>query len=482
MAVKIVDSFAKRKVCDALILPFFEGKAPAFPSKGIAAIFEAPLKAGDFRGEKESVLCHYPQDGQEKRVVLIGLGKESDLAKETLRRAYASAIGLIKSKVKSVNVQIPETAALEVSEICEAVVEGVLLANYVYNVNKSEKDKTIDELTFIGGDSQAIKRSEVICGSVCYTRDLVFSNADTVTPLFLAEKGKELAAQYPAIKTTVLNREQIKKQKLGLIEAVGRGSDNEPALVIVEYKGNLKSKELTAIVGKGISFDTGGLNIKTSNMETMRDDMSGAGAVLGTLRTIAQFKLPINVVGVLACAENAIGPGSYKPGDVYSSYSGITVEVTNTDAEGRLVLADALSYVQKKFAPKRIVDLATLTGGAIVALGEEVSALMANDDLLAQELIACGEITYERLCRLPLYEEYNQLLKSKVADIKNSGPRKASPIQGGIFLKKFIEKTSWAHLDIAGTAFPEQLKPYQPVQATGMGVRLLTTFLERLCL
>lgn len=480
MAVKIVDSFAKRKICDALILPFFEGKIPAFAHKGIAALYEAPLKAGDFKGDKESILCHYPEGGHEKRLILVGLGKEKELTKETLRRAYANAIGSIKSKVKSVNIQIPSSASLKSPEISEAVTEGVLLTNYVYNVNKTEKDKAIDEFFFIGGDSQVIRRAETICSSVCYSRDLIFANADTVTPMFLAQTAKALAAEFTSIKTTVLNGEQIKKQKLGLIEAVGRGSDRESALIILEYKGDPKSKDQIALIGKGISFDTGGLNIKTSNMETMRDDMSGAAAVLGTLRNAAQLKLPINVIGVVSSAENAIGPNSYKPGDVYTSYSGITVEIANTDAEGRLVLADALSYVQKKYAPKRIVDIGTLTGGVVIALGEEVSAVMTTDDRLAQDLIQAGETTYERLCRLPLYEEYNRLLKSKVADIKNVGIRQASPIQCGMFLKRFVEKTSWAHIDIAGTAFPDHLKSYQPVQATGIGVRLLTTFLEQM--
>lgn len=480
MTTKIVDSFAKRKTAEALILPFYEGKAPAFSNgKAVASLYEAPLKSGDFRGEKESVLCHYPMEGGEKRVVLVGLGKEEGLTKETLRRAYGAALGCIKTKVKSVNVLLPEHSTLDLKAVTEGVVEGVLLANYTYSVNKTEKDKAVDDISFIGADSKAFKRAETICGSVCYTRDLVFANADTVTPAFLAGKAKELSSEHASIKTSILNREQIVKQKLGLMEAVARGSDREPALVIMEYRGAPKSKECVAIVGKGISFDTGGLNIKTVNMETMRDDMSGAGAILGTMRNLAMLKTELNVIGVLAAAENAIGPNSYKPGDVYKGYSGITVEVTNTDAEGRLVLADALSYVQKKFSPKKIVDLGTLTGGCIIALGEAVSALMSNDDKLAQELSVAGEETYERLWRLPLYDEYNYLLKSKVADIKNVGIRKASTIQCGMFLKKFIEKTSWAHIDIAGTASPDLQTPYQPVQAAGVGVRLLTSFLER---
>lgn len=480
--MKIVESFAKRKSADALFLPFFEGKVPAFTEKGLSALIEPAMKSGDFRGEKGKILCLYPSQGHEKRVILIGIGKESELTKETLRRAYASAVASVKSKAKSVNVQLPETAVLKNTEVSEAVAEGLLLANYVYDVNKTEKEKTIEEFTLVGADAKTVKRVETICSSVCYTRDMVIANADTVTPMFLADRAKDLAKQYASIKTTVLDREQIKKQKLGLIEAVGRASDRQPALILLEYQGAPKSKEKVAIIGKGISFDTGGLNIKTANMETMRDDMSGAGAILGTMRNIAQLKLPLNVIGVLASAENAIGPESYKPGDVIKSYSGITVEITNTDAEGRLVLADAISYVQKKYSPQRMVDIGTLTGGVIIALGEEVSAVMGNDDELAKELIAAGEITYERLWQLPLYEEYNDLLKSKVADTKNAGARKASSIQVGMFLKKFIEKGSWCHIDIAGTAFTEQLKSYQPVQATGVGVRLLTTFLERMCL
>lgn len=461
-----------------LILPFFEGQAPAFSAGALSTHFKEPFKAGDFKGNSEELLYLYPTKNKEARLLLIGLGAEKQLTKEEIRCAYGKAINWLKGKAESVNVQIPETSVLKEGDLFSATAEGILLGGYIFDANKTQKEKPIQEVTFIGGGSKQLKRVEAICSSVCYARDMVFQNADTITPTFLGHQAMELASDYASIKTTVFNRSEIIKNQLGLLAAVGRSAAEEPAFIIIEYRGAPNSQEKSAIVGKGITYDTGGLNIKTAGMETMRDDMSGAAAVLGALRAAAELKLAHNIIGVIASTENAIGPTSYKPGDVYKGYAGITVEITNTDAEGRLVLADAISYVQKNFAPKRIIDIATLTGGCVVALGDEVSGLMCNDDKLAEELIEAGERTYERLCRLPLYREYQSLLKSKVADIKNSGVRKASPIQGGIFLQKFVEKTSWAHIDIAGTAFPESPKPYQPVQATGVGVRLFIEFFE----
>ncbi|NGX27110.1 MAG: Cytosol aminopeptidase [Chlamydiae bacterium] len=478
MVVSSSSSLTKRKKADALILPFYLGKKPAFAAKGLVSLFGPVLQSGDFSGKKDEILCHYPKGGKEARVVLIGLGSEKELTKEVLRRSYASAVAFLKGKAKTVNIALPETKAVDVTT---GAAEGALLANYVFDANKSEKDKYLSTMTFIDPDEKALKKAQKICESVYFTRNLIFSNADDITPTFLGKMAKELASEHKTLKATVLGRKEIISENLGLLEAVSRGSHEEPALILVEYKGNPKSKELSALVGKGVTYDTGGLNLKpTGGMETMRSDMSGAAAVLGSMHAIAALGLPVNVVAAIGSTENSIGPKSYKPGDVYRSYSGITVEISNTDAEGRLVLADVLSYVQKKYEPKRVIDIATLTGGAVVALGEEVSALMCEDESLADALLEAGDDTYERLCLLPLYEEYNAILKSKVADIKNSGQRKASPIQGGIFLKKFIGKAKWAHIDIAGTAFPDSLKPYHPIQATGVGVRLLTQFFAKL--
>ena len=481
MKVTAISSLSNRSKSDALLLPFFEGGKAAFVTSGLTSLFSQPINAKDFMGKREEVVCHYPSKGDDVRLVLVGLGIEKELTQETLRRAYAKAICLIKEKAKSVTVVVPEVK--ELKGVTTAVAEGVFLSQYTFDEHLSEKKKTPSHFAFVKADEDELKRSEIVCKSVFFARDIVFNNADDVTPTFLGNMAQEFAKKHPTtVKTKILDRKGIAKEGLYLLEAVSRGSAEEPRLIVMEYTGDAKSKEISALVGKGITYDTGGLNIKpTGSMETMRCDMGGAGAVMGAMYAICELKLPINVVMVIASAENAIGPKSYKPGDVYMSHAGISVEITNTDAEGRLVLADALSYVQEKFAPTRIINLATLTGGVVIALGEEVSGLMANDKELVADLIKAGESTYERLCELPLYDEYNELLKSKIADIKNSGQRKASPIQGGLFLKRFIKKTKWAHIDIAGTAFPDATKPYQPTQATGVGVRLITTFFEQLC-
>jgi leucyl aminopeptidase len=254
-------------------------------------------------------------------------------------------------------------------------------------------------------------------------------------------------------------------------------------LILLHYKGDPKSKDLTAVVGKGITFDTGGLNLKpTGSIETMKCDMAGAAAVLGILKACQALKLKKNVIGVIAAAENAISAEAYKPGDVYISHSGKSVEITNTDAEGRLVLADALSYVQTHYELSRVIDLATLTGGVVVALGEEATGLFSNDDALINQLKKASARTGERIWELPLYPEYLDALKSPIADLKNSrNGRKASAGSGAMFLRQFIEEDlPWAHLDIAGTAYLSETSPYSPSYATGVGVKLLIEFLENL--
>lgn len=478
MIVKTKPSFVARTRADALILPFFEGKKPAFKANSLVSLCGHVLKSGDFNGKAGEAFVHYSSSSKDKRVVLLGLGKEKFLDSEALRRHYGRALGLIKKVAKSVNVQLPEID-MDCTSFC---VEGVLLANYTFDDNKSSKDAAPKELTFLSAKPSIVKEAKTLCNSVAMTRDLVFQNADVVTPTFLGEIAKKFAKSFSSITTTVMGRKEIEKSQMGLLQAVSRGALEEPAFIVVKYQGAPKSKDLTALVGKGVTYDTGGLTLKpNASMLTMRDDMGGAAVVLGTIHALCHLKIPVNVVAVIASTENSVGPNSYKIGDVYQSYSGKTVEITNADAEGRLVLADALSYVQKHYKPNRIIDLATLTGGAVVALGEEASALMANSDCLAESLQLAAEKTKERLCRLPLYEDYKQLLDSKIADVKNSGDRRASPIQGGIFLQHFIDsKMEWAHIDIAGTTFPESLKSYQPVQATGYGVRLLTCFFKHL--
>lgn len=470
--------------CDTLILPFWQGKTAefAFKEKGAQSLVAPVLKAGDFSGKAEEVFFLYPSKGREKRVLLLGLGEKKKATSEGIRRSYAQGFRLLHGKKsKNVRVFLPD-----LEEFFSPAVEGMLLANYSFDYHRAEK-QTLVQKVFLekvsSSDLVLCKKLQAIASSVYFARDLVMGNADDVTPTNLAKQAQGLSQTFPLVETEVFNRSRIEKEKLKLLLAVSQGSKTEPAFIILHYKGNPKSDDLTALIGKGITFDTGGLLLKPrGGMETMRDDMAGGAVVLSTIRAAAELKMPVNLLGIVASTENAIGPGSYKPGDVYGSHAGLSVEIADTDAEGRLVLADAISYAQTHYSLKRIIDLATLTGGAIVALGEEVAALCSNNQKLIDQLMEAGEKSFERLWPLPLYEEYAELLKSKIADIKNAGPRKASTICGAMFLKRFVKETiPWAHLDIAGVAFvdPPQ-KPYQPIQATGFGVRLLLTFLENL--
>ena len=402
-----------------------------------------------------------------------------------LRKGYAAALKACRQKkLSKLSVALPEVSF----SAAYAVTEGLLLANYSFDRLRSDTLKEVPDLVqkicFVGLDSSGLKeclRAQTIVEAANFARDLVNGNADDVTPQMLSQTAKALEKESKAIKTTVFGKKEIEKLGMGLLLAVNRGSFRDPAFIIVEYKGNPRSSEVTALVGKGITYDTGGLNLKPgSGMETMKDDMSGAAAVLGTIKAAAKLGLKVNLVGAIVSTENAIGPSSYKPGDVYKSYCGKTVEIGDTDAEGRLVLADAVSYVQDKHKPTRIIDLATLTGGILISLGDEASGLFCNNDRLAEDLFEAGNQTHERLWRFPLFAEYKEALKSSIADMKNIGvARKASSITGAMFIQSFIKDVHWAHLDIAGTAFLTTPRHYHPTNATGVGVRLLIEYLTR---
>ncbi len=322
----------------------------------------------------------------------------------------------------------------------------------------------------------------VISEGVYYARDLINSNADEVTPQYFANCARTIAKDYSHVKATILDKAHIQKEGLHLLMAVNRGSNLDPAFIILQYKGDPKSKEHVVMVGKGITYDTGGLNLKpTGSMETMKCDMSGAAACLGAILAVARLKMKVNFSIVIPSTENGIDANSFKPGDVYKSYAGKTVEMTNSDAEGRLVLADALAYAIKKMEPTQLIDIATLTGAIEVALGSEASGLMSTDDKLAEALMKAGETTFERLWRMPLYDEYKERLKSDIADLKSWNGRGAGANVAATFLRAFVdEKIPWAHIDIAGTAFLQEAKKYQPKYAIGVGVRLMLEYLESL--
>jgi leucyl aminopeptidase len=482
MQLHHASSFSERPASDVLILPFWQEDKQAeqaCPAAEFRSLYKTALS--DFKGKEGEVLVLYKKPAKEKRLLLLGLGKENQCTPEALRKSYAAALKVCRKKRwASVSAALPKTSFPGAA----AALEGLLLMNYAFDSLKSQKDELtplVQKLCLVGIDAGTFKecrRTESVIKAVNFTRDLVNGNADDVTPQMLAKTAKDLEKESKAIKTTILDKKAIEKLGMGLLLAVNQGSHRDPVFVVVEYRGNPKSSDLTALVGKGITYDTGGLHLKTSGMETMKDDMTGAATVLGAIKAAAALGLKVNLLAAFPSTENAIGPRSFKLGDVYRGYNGKTVEIIDTDAEGRLVLADAVSYIEEKYKPKRIIDLATLTGGIIVALGDEASGIFSNDDHLAEALIRAGNHTYERLCRFPLYAEYKEPLKSMIADLKNAtGTRKASSITGGIFIQEFIKKTPWAHLDIAGTNFLTVPRHYHSTNATGFGVRLLIDFL-----
>lgn len=486
------DKSAKRKKADLLVVPFWKDKKgikPAADASLMKAESAALLDSGDFKGEEGEIAFLYLKSGQvETRLALLGLGEREKENVEHLRRAYAAVAKACQhKKLTTVNIVIPHVSSLKEEEVSRGITEGLLLSNYAFTMNKSESVKDnppvlLKKVTLIGATARSkhvISNSTVVSEAVYQARDLINNNADAVTPQHLAKVAKQLEKDYSNVKTTVFDKKRIEKEKMGLLLAVSRGSSVDPAFIIVEYKGDPKSKDNTVIVGKGVTYDTGGLNLKpTGSMETMRQDMSGAAAALCTVRAAAALKLKRNVTAVVPTTENSISGHSYKPGDVYRSYLGKTVEIGNTDAEGRLILADALAYTVKNLKPTRIVDFATLTGAMVIALGEEASGMMSNDDHLSADLMKAGERTFERVWRLPLYDEYKKMLKSNVADIKNIGGRPAGSITAALFLEEFVGKTPWAHLDIAGTAFLSEGRDYLPRDATGTGVRLMIEYLS----
>lgn len=481
-----------RKAANLLILPFWKDKKGAVPvieSKKLYEPVSVALETGDFKGKEKEILIIYVQGQPEKRFALLGLGEKEKLTTEALRRAYSSAAKAChQRKIKDINVLVPAVAGMQEESIVRGIVEGLLLTNYAFDKLKChsiEENPTVllEKITLVGASKQALELAQkikIICEGVYLARDLVNSNADEVTPQHLTKLAETMAHQHRRVKATIFDKRRIEKEKMGLLLAVSRGSAKDPAFIMLEYKGSPKAKEHIVLVGKGVTYDTGGLNLKLSSMETMKCDMGGAAAVLATLSVAAKLELPIHLTVIVPATENCISEHSYKPGDVYAGYSGKTVEIGNTDAEGRLILADALAYAVKNLNPTHIIDVATLTGAIDIALGNETTGLMSNNDALCDLLIRAGSETYERVWRLPIYEEYKDHLKSDIADMKNIGTRSASAIIAAIFLQNYVEKVSWAHLDIASTAWMSESKRYHPKFGTGVGVRLLIEFLQHL--
>ncbi len=435
-------------------------------------------------------------------LILVGLGALKDLNEEKVRQtAGTSAKVAERSKFNSISFYISDPEFNKISKsgksksgnpVASAITEGALLGLYHFDEYKTpDKDnppsriKTITLITSAKAKVASIKKgvesTQLLCDAVISTRDLMHHPSNKATPTYLADTAKKIAKKYK-FTCKVLNKEAMEKEKMGSLLGVAKGSHEPPKFIVMEYFGGKKKQAPITIVGKGITFDTGGISLKPgANMDEMKFDMSGGAVTIGTLQAAASLKLPVNVIGIIPATENMPGGSAIKPGDILKASNGKTIEVLNTDAEGRLILADALVYAQK-YKPKAIIDLATLTGACIVALGHEASAIIGNDEKLIQKLIKCGTAVGERVWELPLYDEFEKAVKSDIADLKNIGSPGvgAGSATAAAFLKPFVGDFPWAHFDIAGTAWTSQEKPYVPKGGSGYGVRLLVNYLRNL--
>ena len=498
MEIRVQAGAIQEVAAEMIVVNLFQGVtgpggATGAVDKALGGAIRELIQAGDFRGKAEQAAVLYTRGAiPAKRVLLVGLGEQNKFGLDVARRVAGTvarkAVELRVTQYHSI-VHGAGVGGLDPADAAQALVEGTILGSYTFTEHKtdiSEQEPRLEALTLVELDPLTVPAHErgatvgkAIAEAVCFVRDLVNQPANYLTPTLLAEAAEEMASEM-GLSYQVLEEAQMAELGMGALLGVAQGSAEPAKLIILEHNAGRPELDTYVIVGKGITFDSGGISLKPSEgMEAMKDDMSGAAITLGVLRAAAALQLPLHLVGLAPATENLPDGRAYKPGDVLKSMSGQTIEVISTDAEGRLILADALSYA-RRYQPKGVVDLATLTGACVVALGHIASGLMGNNPELNRALIQASAETGEKIWELPLYEEYAEQIKSDVADIKNAGGRPAGAITAGLFLSGFASSYPWAHLDIAGTAWADTTKGYLPKGATGHGLRLLVQWLRKL--
>ncbi|WP_423359084.1 leucyl aminopeptidase [Pseudomonas citronellolis] len=446
----------------------------------------ALLKRGDLAGKVgQTLLLQALPNLKAERVLLVGAGKERELSDRQYRKLVSSVLASLKSLGGGDAVLALGDLAVKGRDAhgkARLLVETLADGLYVFDRFKSQKADApkLKKITLLADKAdapaveQGARQAQAIANGMALTRDLGNLPPNLCHPSFLADEAKALAKAHKNLKVEVLDEKKLRELGMGAFLAVAQGSEQPPRLIVLQYNGGKKDEAPYALVGKGITFDTGGISLKPGlGMDEMKFDMCGAASVFGTFRAVLELQLPINLVGLLACAENMPSGRATRPGDIVTTMSGQTVEILNTDAEGRLVLCDTLTYAER-FKPQAVVDIATLTGACIVALGANTSGLMGNNDALVRQLLKAGEHADDRAWQLPLFDEYQEQLDSPFADIANIGGPKAGTITAGCFLSRFAKKYHWAHLDIAGTAW---ISGGKDKGATGRPVPLLTQYL-----
>ncbi|NQU98142.1 leucyl aminopeptidase [Candidatus Woesearchaeota archaeon] len=476
---------------ELLIIGHFEKEKFPHPilDKKLKGRISKAIKEKKFEGEFKQIYSVSSLGlASPEKVLLVGLGKKKDFDIEKLRQVAAFTAKIARDgKIKDFRTALLdfEIKGKSTTDRAQALTEGMLLGLYKfthYKTDKKEQPHKINEAVILTKDvsntKKGVKRGEILAEATNYVRDLVNIPACDMTPTVLANEAKKIAKKN-GIKIKIFGKKELQKKKMNAILGVSSGSTQEPKLILMET--NPKAKKKMAIVGKGITFDSGGLDIKPSSyMLDMKCDMAGAAAVLGTVMVAAKLKLPINVLGVMVASENMTGGAAQKPGDIVTAYNKKTIEIANTDAEGRLVLADAVAYAEEK-KPVAIVDIATLTGTSIVVLGYSGAPLISNDEKLKKAIKKAADETHEKVWELPIWEEFREAIKGELADVRNLGKGKgyeAGTITAATFIEAFIKKTPWAHLDIGGVGWFIEDNDYVPKGGTGYGVRLLVNFLE----
>ncbi|MGC8645439.1 MAG: leucyl aminopeptidase [Thermoplasmata archaeon] len=466
---------ARRGKIDAYVLPMFQDKVPEETKRLVKGNVLHTAKAHGFTGKKGETFDLFDKE-LGARVIILGLGKEKEADNETFRRAYSSSFSIFKGIENGVvQVVLPDASS---EEEAKEVAFSLALAAYDFDRFRGEKGKMkVDRILIrTKADESVISEAISIASAVNFTRDVANLPPSVGTPSYFEQEAKKLKG----VEVKVLDREDFVKLGMGGLEGVSRAAREQGKLVIMEY--GPKDEEPVLLVGKGITFDSGGISLKPADgMDEMKFDKCGASAVLGVMKLISERKLNRHVVGMMPLTENLPGGNAYKPGDILKHYNGVTSEVLSTDAEGRLVLADAIAYGVKNYHPSAVVDLATLTGACIVALGNNYAGMMGNNEKLKERIREASSRTWEKVWELPLDEDFQEQIKSKVADVKNTGGREGGAETAAAFLSRFVGDTPWVHLDIAGTAWTQKntaRRGYLPNGATGYGVRLIYEYLK----
>ncbi len=413
----------------------------------------AAIKNGDIKGKSGDTSIFY---GQKKRILVVGLGDKKKFDEEVIRLAGGTVLKTaISKKFKTVVMEL--FGGKKTAPFSQALAEGIVLGSYQFITYKTQDKELfeVDSASVLNADPKALVKGSIIASAVCFARDVENDPGNVTTPTKLAKLAKEIASEGD-MKLTVFDRKKFTEMGMGAFAGVALGTGEPPKFILLEYKGGKTNEKPIALVGKGLTFDSGGISIKPSaSMDEMKFDMCGGGLVLGVMKAVVQLKPKVNIVAAVPATENLSGNKAYKPGDILTAYNGKTIEVLNTDAEGRLILADALAYVSKHFKPQYMLDFATLTGAVVIALGHVATGIMGTDEKLIEKVKNSSTNTGEKVWEFPLWDEYCEQIKSEIADIKNVGAtRQAGTIAAGAFLKEFVgEGIPWVHFDIAGTAY-----------------------------